>query len=157
MADRCKGAVIIIGLVTCIVACHYVRLFNSWAKGRSHVDRLKEAASGRSVAAPPLAGTPFYDAYRCREWLLTMSLRVPVILLVMKLQAEAATTMRWWSPHLRADGPWVSTFTFGGVNFQVYILLLHLILCVGRGDLAVHFIFRLDVNVGADDCLWLLP
>ena len=76
-----QTGLIISGLVTFIAACHYFRIFNSWAK--SFVYTLK-------AEDPQLTGIPFNDAYRYMGWLLTVPMLL--IVLVMQLTAGEAST-----------------------------------------------------------------
>eukprot|EP00959_Pyramimonas_sp_CCMP1952_P470059 9496032-Pyramimonas_sp.AAC.2 len=77
--DQFKSAVIISGLVTFIAAYHYIRIFNSWVEAYTY-------QVGK--ADPELTGTPFNDAYRYMDWLLTVPLLLIEILLVMNLDEK---------------------------------------------------------------------
>jgi len=85
--DEYKSAVFISGLVTFIAAYHYIRIFNSWVDSYQY-----SAGTGHNGAlemmAPALIVVPFNDAYRYRDWLLTVHLLVVEILLVMKRDDE---------------------------------------------------------------------
>jgi len=75
--ERYKSALIISGLVTFIAAYHYMRIFNSWTEAYEWSDGvLTQTAS------------PFNDAYRYMDWLLTVPLLLIEIILVMKLPAK---------------------------------------------------------------------
>jgi len=80
-AERYKSALIISGLVTFIAAYHYMRIFNSWTEAYAWSD-------GTIVATY----TPFNDAYRYMDWLLTVPLLLIEIVLVMKLSPEETTS-----------------------------------------------------------------
>jgi len=84
-----QSAVIISGLVTFIAAYHYMRIFNSW------VDAYEYKPGHPEGSAPSLTGTPFNDAYRYMDWLLTVPLLLIEILLVMKLDEEVFSTKAW--------------------------------------------------------------
>merc|ERR1719310_692682 len=100
IVEKYKSAVLISGLVTFIAAYHYIRIFNSWVDSYhypggdtlvmygGHGDR---AEPGR----PVLTGTPFNDAYRYMDWLLTVPLLLTEILLVMKLEPDAFSSKAW--------------------------------------------------------------
>merc|ERR1711972_712469 len=77
--DKYRSAVLISGLVTCIAAYHYFRIFNSWVEAYSY------SGTGGN---PSLTGVPFNDAYRYMDWLLTVPLLLIEILMVMKLSDE---------------------------------------------------------------------
>merc|ERR1712028_261667 len=70
--------VIISGLVTFIAAYHYMRIFNSWV----------EAYAWQEDGTVKATHSPFNDAYRYMDWLLTVPLLLIEIILVMKLPAD---------------------------------------------------------------------
>merc|ERR1712028_51285 len=70
--------VIISGLVTFIAAYHYMRIFNSWV----------EAYAWQEDGTVQATNSPFNDAYRYMDWLLTVPLLLIEIILVMKLPAD---------------------------------------------------------------------
>jgi bacteriorhodopsin len=76
--EKYKSAVIISGLVTFIAAYHYFRIFNSWTEAYEW-----DGEGGVSATA-----SPFNDAYRYMDWLLTVPLLLIEIILVMKLPAD---------------------------------------------------------------------
>lgn len=71
---RYKTALTITGLVTFIAAYHYLRIFESWSEAYQYVDGTIQAT-----------GTPFNDAYRYVDWLLTVPLLLIELILVMGL------------------------------------------------------------------------
>ena len=79
-----SSAVIISGLVTFIAAYHHMRIFNSW------VDAYSFPEASQSVT-----GSPFNDAYRYMDWLLTVPLLLLEILLVMDLTPEQHSSKAW--------------------------------------------------------------
>jgi len=81
-----RTALIITGLVTAIATYHYFRIFNSW------VDAFSVKQSGDDYAVE-LSGTPFNDAYRYVDWLLTVPLLLIELILVMRLSAEETASM----------------------------------------------------------------
>jgi len=76
--EKYKSAVIISGLVTFIAAYHYMRIFNSWV----------EAYEWQEDGTVSSTASPFNDAYRYMDWLLTVPLLLIEIILVMKLPAD---------------------------------------------------------------------
>ena len=74
VSSQYKTALTITGLVTFIAAYHYLRIFESWNEAFEFVD-------GALVAT----GTPFNDAYRYVDWLLTVPLLLVELILVMNL------------------------------------------------------------------------
>jgi len=76
--EKYKSAVIISGLVTFIAAYHYMRIFNSWV----------EAYAWQEDGTVLATNSPFNDAYRYMDWLLTVPLLLIEIILVMKLPAD---------------------------------------------------------------------
>lgn len=70
-------AVTISGLVTFIALYHYVKISMSWSHAYNLVD-------GELVAS----GTPFNDAYRYVDWILTVPLLLIELILVMRLSAS---------------------------------------------------------------------
>jgi bacteriorhodopsin len=69
-----KTALTIAGLVTFIAAYHYFRIFESWDRAYGFVDLAIQST-----------GTPFNDAYRYVDWLLTVPLLLIELILVMGL------------------------------------------------------------------------
>jgi bacteriorhodopsin len=76
--EKYKSALIISGLVTFIAAYHYFRIFNSWT----------ESFEWSSEGGLTATASPFNDAYRYMDWLLTVPLLLIEIILVMKLPAD---------------------------------------------------------------------
>lgn len=72
-----KTALTVSGLVTAIAAYHYLRIFESWQSAYQ--------IRGGAVFA---TGTPFNDAYRYVDWLLTVPLLLVELVLVMQLSAS---------------------------------------------------------------------
>jgi len=83
-----RTALIITGLVTAIATYHYVRIFNSWVDAFA----MKESGDGYTVE---LTGTPFNDAYRYVDWLLTVPLLLVELILVMRLSPQETTALSW--------------------------------------------------------------
>jgi len=81
-----RTALIITGLVTFIATYHYIRIFNSWVDAFNVVEK-----DGDYTAV--LSGTPFNDAYRYVDWLLTVPLLLIELILVMKLPAEETRSL----------------------------------------------------------------
>jgi len=81
--ENYKVAVLISGLVTFIAAYHYMRIFNSWTESYAY-------GSDGSLS---LTGTPFNDAYRYMDWLLTVPMLLMEIVLVMNMSAEKASSL----------------------------------------------------------------
>lgn len=77
VAPPYKMAVTISGLVTFIALYHYVKISGSWSGAYELVD-------GTLVAT----GTPFNDAYRYVDWILTVPLLLIELILVMKLSGR---------------------------------------------------------------------
>merc|ERR1712238_389504 len=76
--EKFKSAIIISGLVTFIAAYHYMRIFNSW------VEAYEWQKDGTVLATT----SPFNDALRYMDWLLTVPLLLIEIILVMELPAQ---------------------------------------------------------------------
>jgi bacteriorhodopsin len=85
ISAKYQTALIISGMVTFIAAYHYMRIFNSWVEAYEY----KPTANG-AVVDPVITGTPFNDAYRYMDWLLTVPLLLIEIVLVMKLSPAEA-------------------------------------------------------------------
>lgn len=84
VAKPYKTALVISALVTAIACYHYVRIFNSFTEGY--------AASVTGGSATP-TDTPFNDAYRYVDWLLTVPLLLTELVLVMRLpEKETSAT-----------------------------------------------------------------
>jgi len=84
-----RTALCITGLVTFIATYHYIRIFNSWVDAFT-VSNVKGGDYG--VA---LSGSPFNDAYRYVDWLLTVPLLLIELILVMKLPVDQTVSMSW--------------------------------------------------------------
>merc|ERR1711963_1083703 len=84
-----RTALTITGIVTFIATYHYFRIFNSW------VEAFEVTNSGGGDYTVKLTGTPFNDAYRYVDWLLTVPLLLVELILVMKLPAEQTASMSW--------------------------------------------------------------
>jgi hypothetical protein len=85
-----QTAVIITGSVTCIATYHYLRMFNSWVDAFV----VKSPSPGANYEVT-LSGTPFNDAYRYVDWLLTVPLLLIELVLVMKLPKAETTKLSW--------------------------------------------------------------
>jgi len=83
-----KTALIINALVTAIACYHYVRIFNSWVAAYG----ITEGADGYQVMK---SGTPFNDAYRYVDWLLTVPLLLIELILVMGLSSGQTCKLSW--------------------------------------------------------------
>jgi bacteriorhodopsin len=84
-----RTALTITGLVTLIATYHYVRIFNSWVEAfEISPDKL-----GSYHVKP--TGTPFNDAYRYVDWLLTVPLLLVELILVMKLPSDETARLAW--------------------------------------------------------------
>merc|ERR1711879_976165 len=94
ISPRYQTAVLISGLVTFIAAYHYIRIFNSWVDAYEYPSAggAKLVGANDNYPDPVLTGTPFNDAYRYMDWLLTVPLLLMEIILTMKLSpAESAS------------------------------------------------------------------
>jgi len=101
-----KSAVTCSGIVTLIAFYHYFRIFNSWNDAYTIVCNYGQPAASIQHAVPEgydtttntsafhigedkcmafFTGTPFNDAYRYMDWLLTVPLLLCELVLVMKL------------------------------------------------------------------------
>jgi len=87
--EKYKSAMVITGLVTFIAAYHYLRIFNSWVDAYTFGPIGEDGA----VQDPTISGTPFNDAYRYMDWLLTVPLLLIEIIFVMNL-SEAETSSK---------------------------------------------------------------
>jgi bacteriorhodopsin len=84
-----RTALIITGLVTGIATYHYVRIFNSW------VDAFEVKNSNGGDYSVSVSGSPFNDAYRYVDWLLTVPLLLIELILVMKLPKDETVNLAW--------------------------------------------------------------
>jgi bacteriorhodopsin len=84
-----QTALIITGSVTAIATYHYLRMFNSWVDAFT----VKNHNGGDYVVS--LSGTPFNDAYRYVDWLLTVPLLLIELVLVMKMPRSETVAMSW--------------------------------------------------------------
>jgi len=91
VAERYKTALTITGLVTFIASYHYFRIFNSWVESYS----FGAAGADGSIADPTITGTPFNDAYRYMDWLLTVPMLLTEIIMCMKLSPAEISSNSW--------------------------------------------------------------
>jgi len=84
-----RTALTITGLVTAIATYHYVRIFNSW------VDAFEVSNLHGGDYNVTLSGSPFNDAYRYVDWLLTVPLLLIELILVMKLPKDQTVALCW--------------------------------------------------------------
>jgi bacteriorhodopsin len=82
-----RTALIITGIVTWIATYHYFRIFNSW------VEAFEVVSKDGGDYTVKLTGTPFNDAYRYVDWLLTVPLLLIELILVMKLPKEETVSL----------------------------------------------------------------
>merc|ERR1719252_27993 len=92
--ERYKSALVITGLVTFIASYHYLRIFNSWTDAYEYMPPA--IVNGTySVSGVKVTGTPFNDAYRYMDWLLTVPLLLIEIIFVMDLSDEETSSKAW--------------------------------------------------------------
>lgn len=84
VAPEFRTAITITGLVTFIALYHYIQILFDWKGAFELVD-------GAYVAS----GTPFNDAYRYVDWLLTVPLLLVELLLVMRLSRQETVSKGW--------------------------------------------------------------
>ncbi len=84
VAPEFRTALTITGLVTFIALYHYIQILFDWKNAYELVD-------GAYVAS----GTPFNDAYRYVDWLLTVPLLLVELLLVMRLSRGETVSKGW--------------------------------------------------------------
>merc|ERR1711972_1216871 len=72
-----------------IATYHYVRIFNSW------VEAFEVKNSPGTDYGVSVSGTPFNDAYRYVDWLLTVPLLLIELILVMKLPRAETVSLSW--------------------------------------------------------------
>jgi len=85
--EKYKTALVITGMVTFIAAYHYLRIFQSWVEAFEYPKAVDHNGS-LYIGDPHVTGTPFNDAYRYMDWLLTVPLLLIEIILVMNLSDE---------------------------------------------------------------------
>lgn len=82
-----RTALCISGLVTMIAFYHYFRMFNSWVEAYHF-----PAVDATTTSYTPVAtGSPYNDAYRYMDWLLTVPLLLIELILVMDLDSTTTT------------------------------------------------------------------
>lgn len=74
IAPKYRGALVMSALVVAVAGYHYFRIFESWQQAYTLTD-------GMYIAS----GTPFNDAYRYVDWLLTVPLLVAELVAVLGL------------------------------------------------------------------------
>ena len=84
VGEKYRMSLILSSLVVGIAGYHYIRIFNSWDHAYTLMD---------GVANP--TGTPFNDAYRYVDWLLTVPLLLAELVLVLRLPKKDGTPMLW--------------------------------------------------------------
>ena len=83
-----RTALTITGLVTMIACYNYFRIFNSWVAAF-------ELGSNDGDYAVKLTGTPFNDALRYVDWIMTVPLLLIELILVMKLPSAETNSLCW--------------------------------------------------------------
>jgi bacteriorhodopsin len=91
VAKKYRTALIITGLVVAIATYHYVRIFNSWVAAFD----VTNGGSATADYTVKLSGSPFNDAYRYVDWLLTVPLLLIELILVMGLPADQTADLGW--------------------------------------------------------------
>merc|ERR1711871_753109 len=82
------------GLVTAIASYHYLRIFNSWTDAYEYLP--PNLVNGTySVSGVKVTGTPFNDAYRYMDWLLTVPLLLIEIIFGMDPSDEETSSKAW--------------------------------------------------------------
>ncbi len=76
VAEKYRGALVMSSLVVVVAGYHYFRIFESWTNAYT----LKSGVY-------QLSGTPFNDAYRYVDWLLTVPLLMAELVAVLRLQS----------------------------------------------------------------------
>merc|ERR1711907_224510 len=94
IAEKYKSALAITGLVTFIAAYHYLRIFNSWTDAYKY-DAPTNDNGDLTVGGLTGTGTPFNDAYRYMDWLLTVPLLLVEIIFVMDLNEKETFDKSW--------------------------------------------------------------
>jgi bacteriorhodopsin len=89
VAHKYRTALCISGLVTLIAFYHYFRIFNSWCDAY----QFTPVTNSSTEYLPVATGTPFNDAYRYMDWLLTVPLLLIELILVMGLDKTTETMM----------------------------------------------------------------
>ncbi len=84
-----RTALTITGIVTFIATYHYFRIFNSWVEAFD----VKLGEGGAYEVA--VSGTPFNDAYRYVDWVLTVPLLLIELILVMRLPQQETVSLAW--------------------------------------------------------------
>ncbi|EKQ71174.1 bacteriorhodopsin [Leptolyngbyaceae cyanobacterium JSC-12] len=82
VAEKYRPALLVSALVVSIAAYHYFRIFNGW-------DSAYALQGGIYVAT----GTPFNDAYRYADWLLTVPLLLIEAVAVLALAPQVSRSM----------------------------------------------------------------
>jgi len=95
IAEKYKSALAITGLVTFIAAYHYLRIFNSWTDAYKYAPAIKSNDTYSVANELIVTGTPFNDAYRYMDWLLTVPLLLVEIILVMDLSENETFEKSW--------------------------------------------------------------
>jgi len=85
VAPAYRMAVTISGLVTAIAAYHYLQIMLSWESAFSVVGGSLE-----------VTGSPFNQAYRYVDWLLTVPLLLIELILVMRLARDETISKSVW-------------------------------------------------------------
>ncbi len=84
VAFKFRGALTMSALVVAVAGYHYFRILGSW-------ESAYVLSEGRYIAT----GTPFNDAYRYIDWLLTVPLLVAELIAVLSLTRERTNSLTW--------------------------------------------------------------
>jgi len=83
-----RPAVLISAVVVSIACYHYFRIYESWHDGYALTSQTAEATYQET-------NTPFNDAYRYADWILTVPLLVIELVAVMALSRQVANSLSW--------------------------------------------------------------
>lgn len=148
IAPKYRGAIILSALVVAIAGYHYFRIFESWQIAFS-----LNAENGNYTAS----GTPFNDAYRYIDWLLTVPLLVAELVAVLALTkgggwltarlaiAAALMVILGYPGEIAADnGTRVLWGTLSTIPFLyiVYVLFTELTAAINRQPGEVRVLLR---------------
>lgn len=84
VAPKYRGALVMSALVVGVAGYHYFRIFESWSDAYVLMDGVYQAT-----------GTPFNDAYRYVDWLLTVPLLVAELIAVLALPRARSASLTW--------------------------------------------------------------
>lgn len=139
ISNKYRPAVLVSGVVVAIACYHYFRIHESWNEGFALTDTSASATYKET-------NTPFNDAYRYADWILTVPLLMVELVavlalaraqsrpLLIKLAGAAALMIALGYPGEISSDP-STRWTFWGLSMIPFLYILYVLLAELKGSL----------------------